>query len=413
MSHSQRFNPPREDSSQRPPGSAPAVTVPERLALSVRALGAAGEAWLAGLPGLLAGLEADWSVTVGTGLEGGNAAFVAEAVTHDGTPVVLKVPVPPGIDGFAPFERQLAALELAGGDPYVGLIRYDVPRRALLLERLGRPMASLGWSASRQMDALARTAARGWRQVPADGRLPTGAEAARWLAGFISSAWVDLAQPCPEAVVNMAVRCAAAREAAFDPSRAVLVHGDVHAFNALQVPGPAGAGAGFRLVDAEGLISEPAHDLGVILVRGVQGWVGELAAGDPRQALEIVARRCRRAGRLAGADPEAVWQWAFAELVSTGLFLLRLGHHEAAGTFLAVAGHLAAAAANGRPGQLVSPACPPDGAADPSQERPNGVEELIWPGLMHAMTGTFDRGQGGVGQEFRHPGQQVLRHRAG
>ena len=42
----------------------------------------------------------------------------------------------------------------------------------------------------------------------------------------------------------------------------MLVDGDVHAFNARQVP--AGAGAGFRLVDAEGLTSEPAHDLGVI-----------------------------------------------------------------------------------------------------------------------------------------------------
>ena len=37
--------------------------------------------------------------------------------------------------------------------------------------------------------------------------------------------------------MDLAVRCAAAREAAFDPGRAVLVHGDVHAFNALQVPG--------------------------------------------------------------------------------------------------------------------------------------------------------------------------------
>ena len=88
----------------------------------------------------------------------------------------------------------------------------------------------------------------------------------------------------------------------------------------------------------------------MIIVRGVQGWVGELAAGDPRQVLEAVARHCRRAARLGGADPEAVWQWAFTELVSTGLFLLHLGHHEEAGTFLTAAGKLAAATANGQPG---------------------------------------------------------------
>jgi streptomycin 6-kinase len=89
----------------------------------------------------------------------------------------------------------------------------------------------------------------------------------------------------------------------------------------------------------------------VIQVRGVPGWIGDLAAGNPRQALETVTRRCRHVGRLAGADPEAVWQWAFTELVSTGLFTLRLGHHEEAEAFLAVAGKLAAATANGQPGQ--------------------------------------------------------------
>jgi hypothetical protein len=61
-------------------------------------------------------------------------------------------------------------------------------------------------------------------------------EAARWLAAFISSAWTEPGRPCPEAVVDLAVRCAAAREAAFDPGRAVLVRRDVHAFNGLQVP---------------------------------------------------------------------------------------------------------------------------------------------------------------------------------
>jgi streptomycin 6-kinase len=341
---SQRFHPPHE----RPlPRTSRTVTVSERLALSLRALGASGRAWRAGLPGLLAGLEADWSLTVGVGLDGGRASYVAEAVTHDGTPVVLKVSIPPGIDEFTPFERQLAALRLAGGDPYAGLIRHDVPRQALLLERLGRPMASLAWPASRQMNALARTAARGWRAVPDGCPLPSGADAARWHAGFIPSAWVDLARPCTEATVDLAVRCAAARETAFDPSGAVLVHGDVHDLNALRIPGRAAAGTRFRLVDPGGLASEPAHDLGVIQARGVQGRINELAASDPQHALDMVTRSCRQAGRMTGADPDAIWQWAFTEMVSTGLFILRLGHHEEAGAFLAAAGKLAAATAKG------------------------------------------------------------------
>jgi streptomycin 6-kinase len=315
----------------------PRHAVPERLALSARALGAAGEAWLADLPGLLADLAADWSITVGAPLTGGHAAYVAEAVTRDGTPVVLKVAIPPGIDAFTPFERELTALRLVGGDPYAALIRHDVARRALLLERLGRPMATLGLSAARQGDLLARVAARGWCPAPADSRLPTGAEAARWLTEFISSTWEELGRPCPEATVERALRCAAAREAAFDPRRATLVHGDVHAFNALLAP----AGTGFRLVDPEGLASEPAHDLGVIQARGVQEWTDDLAASDPRQALETLTRRCERAGRLSGTDPTAIWQWACTELVSTGLFLLSLGHDDDAATYLAAADTLA------------------------------------------------------------------------
>jgi streptomycin 6-kinase len=331
-----------------PSGTVPdlsAVTISERLEVSLRALGAAGESWLAGLPGLLASLAADWSVTIGARLDGGHAAYVAEAVMEDGTPAVLKVPVPPGVDGFTPFERQLTALRLAGGDPYVALIRHDEPRQALLLERLGRPMAHLGlaegWPAARKIDELARTAARGWRPVSDDGSLPNGVAAARWFADFIPATWEELGRPCPEEAVDLAVRCAAAREAAYDPGRAVLVHGDVHAYNALEAPG-----GDFRLVDAEGLVSEPAHDLGVIQVRGVEGWLDLLAARDPQHAFGIAMRRCERAGQLAGADPEAIWQWMFTETVSTGLFLLSLGHASTAEPFLTAAGNLASATAS-------------------------------------------------------------------
>ena len=124
----------------------------------------------------------------------------------------------------------------------------------------------------------------------------------------------------------------------------MLVHGDVHAFNTLQRPGSVPADVDFRLVDPEGLLSEPAHDLGVIQARGVQGWLDELAASDAQQALEKMIGSCRQASRVTGIGPEAIWQWAYIEMVSTGLHVLRLGDHQEAGTFLTVADKLAASA---------------------------------------------------------------------
>ena len=332
---------PSSSSSSRAAEASPAVA--ERVALSLRAGGAAGQAWLDALPGLLAELADAWSITVGARLDGGRASYVAEATTRHGTPAVVKVAIPPGPDEVTPYERQLAALRLAGGDPYVGLIRYDALRQALLLERLGRPMAALGWSVARQLAALTRTAARGWRPVANDDRLPTGAQAARWHAAFVPATWQELGRPCSAAAVDLAVRCAARREAAFRPGEAVLVHGDVHAFNALQEPGPTRADVGFRLVDPLGLVAEPAHDLGVIQARGVRGRLDELAVGDPGQALRKLSDGCRRAGRMTGVDLEAVRQWAYVELVSTGLHVLRLGDREEGEMFLGVADMLAEA----------------------------------------------------------------------
>lgn len=137
------------------------ITVSERLKAPVRALGSVGRRWLAGLSGVLAGLEADWSITCGAALYGGHAAYVTQAVTRDALPVVLKVALPPGVDGFTAFEQELGTLQLARGDPYVKLIRHDVSRRSLLLERLGKPLASLGWSTTQQLVAAASTVARG------------------------------------------------------------------------------------------------------------------------------------------------------------------------------------------------------------------------------------------------------------
>jgi streptomycin 6-kinase len=298
----------------------------------VRALGPAGSRWLDDLPEILASLAAEWSIGYGRPLDGGNAAYVAEAVTAGGRPVILKVAVPPGLEGFSPFEQELETLRLARGDPYAELIRDDVPRRCMLLERLGPSLASLGWPADRRLAAVASTLARGWRPAPA-ARLPTGAEKARWLADFVSRQWAELGRPCSRAAAETAIGYAAERAAAFSPERAVLIHGDGHAGNILLKPGPAGGSSGFRLIDPEGLISEPAHDLGVALRDGNE----QLLAGDTGAA---AVERCRRVALQTGVNGTAIWQWAFIERVCSGLFLLSLGYRRAAGPYLTVADRL-------------------------------------------------------------------------
>jgi streptomycin 6-kinase len=65
------------------------IALSHRLDRSLRALGPAGEAWRAALPGVLADLESRWSLRRGARLDGGRAAYVTEATAGDGRPVVL------------------------------------------------------------------------------------------------------------------------------------------------------------------------------------------------------------------------------------------------------------------------------------------------------------------------------------
>ena len=66
------------------------------------------------------------------------------------------------------------------------------------------------------------------------------------------------------------------------------------------------------------MLSEPAHDLAIPL----RDWTDELLAGDPKQ---LALEWCARLGELTDVEPRAIWEWAFIERVSTGLFLVELG----------------------------------------------------------------------------------------
>jgi len=308
-----------------------AIEVSPKLRIAAQYLGESGQRWLDDLPGLVAELEAEWGIVCGRALTGGNFGYVAEAVTTDGEAAALKVALPPKSDGL---KQELRALHLAHGDPYVRLIRFDVERRALLLERLGRPLGELGWPVDRQIRESVSTVARGWQPVAADGdELETGAAKAKWLAEFIPTTWQKLGRPCSEQAVERAVRYANERELALDGQRLVLVHGDAHPWNILEVAGDDRAEKRFRLIDPEGLASEPAHELGVIL----RGWNEELLEAD---TTAVALERCASVARQTGVDREATWQWSYIERVSSGLFMLDLGLGDQCRPYLEVADRL-------------------------------------------------------------------------
>jgi streptomycin 6-kinase len=290
--------------------------VPEAVRRKALALGADGERWLGGLDREVEELADEWGLTIGRALTGGSGGYVAGAVMAGGADVVVKIALPDGLEGNSPFATELETLRLGGGHGYVRVLRADERRRAMLLERLGAPLADLGLTVEAQIDAVASTLRLAWRPVPASTRLRTGAEQAEFLAGFIRRTWDGTGRPCPPSTVERATAFARRRRDAFDATTAVLVHGDAHPANVLQAT--ADAAGGFKLIDPDGMVSEPAHDLAIPL----RDWTDELLAADP---VELGLRWCARLGERTGVAPQAIWEWAFVERVSTGLFLVHLG----------------------------------------------------------------------------------------
>lgn len=175
---------------------------------------------------------------------------------------MLEVAISLGLDEQLGFARSVHAHRLAAGRGCVALLAHDDVASAMLLEGLGPNLHALGRPLASVLDTIADTLLAYWRPVDvADvGGLRSGRDQALWLAGFIERTWSELGRPCERAVVDRSLTLCERRAAAFDPARAVLVHGDAHGWNTLD----AGDGTG-KFVDPEGLWSGPEHDLAVAM----------------------------------------------------------------------------------------------------------------------------------------------------
>jgi streptomycin 6-kinase len=282
-----------------------------------KALAVGAEAWLSALPELVRSVEAEWEIAVGKAFPDATEAFVAGATCADGTPAVLKLIVPRDGEAAA---HEATVLRLAAGEGCPLLLREDVERGALLLERLGRSLYALQLPVRQRHEILVSAAERVWRPAP-DSGLPTGADKARWLAEFVVSMWEELGRPCSERTVEHALACAERRGAAHRDETAVLVHGDVHQWNALE------SGDGFKLVDPDGLLAEPEYDLGIVMRE-------DPLDGDLRRRALWLAER-------TALDADAIWEWGVVERVSTGLLGTRVNLQPTARQMLAAADEVA------------------------------------------------------------------------
>lgn len=300
------------------PESSGAWALPDVVRRKADLLGAS--TWAEELPDLVDHLASAWSFTVTGVYDEGTEALVLAVVRHDGTPAVLKAVLPR--DDLSA-EHEALVLRLAAGGSCAELLRWDPDHGVLLLERLGPSMASLGLPPDERLRILADTVRQVWRPAVGHG-LVTGAEKAAWLIEAVTTRWEELDRPCHERAIDHAVRCARRRVAAHDDEHAVLCHGDVHQWNALQ------AGGGFKLVDPDGLLAEREYDLGVLVREDPE----EIRRDDPHERSRWLAARC-------DADEAAIWEWGAVERVSTGLLLTAIGLEPVGRELLAAADWIA------------------------------------------------------------------------
>lgn len=199
-------------------------------------------------------------------------------------------------------------------------------KRAYLLERLGKPLADLGYEPERQMAVICETLKKTWEVPAKELPLSDGKGTIAWFREHIGGLRDRLEAPCGERVLHQAMEFLRDRELHSDPAGYVLVHGDAHAANTLQSLSAPGV---FKFIDPDGIYYEKAYDLGVLM----REWREEYRSAPLKRGRE----RCALLHWLTGVEEGPIWQWGFLQMVSTALILLQIGQEKTAREMLRIA----------------------------------------------------------------------------
>jgi len=256
-----------------------------------------GEEWLAGLPAAvdsqceLWGLEVDGPVS-----HGSNA--IAVPVTRAGEPLVLRM-TPPD----ASVADEVRALRWWDGRGTVRLYDVDLPRGAMLLERLGGSLRDepVG-EAMAVLGQLMRRLA-----VPAPSDVPSTATMVRHRAAELEADWQRLGQPFESALLSEALKIAPQLAEA---TSTLTANGDFHSEQVLR-----GTREPWLVVDPVLYQGDPDCDL----ARMIWTRVDEMADdAEIRQHFTTLVR-------AAELDPERARNWVVFRTVDYWLWGLGAG----------------------------------------------------------------------------------------
>ncbi len=188
--------------------------------------GAVGAAWLSRLPSLIEQCERRWQLEVMPPFSPQSHSYVAPAVRHDGTEVVLKLGVP-----HAQLTTEIEALRTFDGHGAARLIEADADLGAMVLERI-QPGLSLSRveDDQRATSIAADVMRRLWQPPPADHSFPTVGDRAAGLSK-LRDMFAGGTGPIPASLVERAeALCSELMDSMGDR---VLLHGDLHHYNIL------------------------------------------------------------------------------------------------------------------------------------------------------------------------------------
>ena len=245
--------------------------------------------------------------------------YIFEGITDiDDVSKTLKIEIPDHSEKS--FMASIKALRLAKGNGYVCLYEYDLENRAVLLERLGKPLSKLDYSVSEQLKLLTSALKQTW-DMPLDRtHLNNGLSSIDWFENYVH----ERKDKLNDIVFNRYNEYLNFIKNSMDESEFVLVHGDGHNNNLLE-----NSFGEFKFIDPDGMYFEKAYDLGVLM----REYIDEYSV-DP---LNLGIKRSQLLSELCSVDEMRIFMWGYLHMVATALILLDMKQDELANKMLFIA----------------------------------------------------------------------------